>query len=161
MQAAGRRLNFRVQPKYLAAIMIGVIAIFLVGMSGSIAALSHMIFPAGSLAEGMARDFSPTSHLLLRLRLLHPITAILTSVFLIFLTGWLAKERENDKKVSRWSNILSILVLVQIAFGSATLLMLAPIIMQLGHLLLADMVWISYVLFSAGFLSSERQFENK
>ena len=47
-------------------------------------------------------DFSPTSHLLLRLRLLHPITAILTSVFLIFLTGWLAKERlqagiENHK----------------------------------------------------------------
>jgi len=33
--------------------------------------------------------------------------------------------------------------------------MLAPIIMQLGHLLFADAIWISYVLFAAGFLSSE------
>ena len=152
----GKRLNFRVEPKYLAALGIGIAAIFLVGISGSIAALSHMIFPAGTLAEGMVQDFSPTSHTLLRLRLLHPITAILTSVFLIFLTGWLVKEKGNHKCVSRWSNILSILILAQIAFGAATLLMRAPMVMQLGHLLLADLIWISYVLFSAEVLSSEQ-----
>ena len=156
--AGGRRMNFRVPPKYLAALTVGALAVFLVGITGSVAALSHMIFPSGTLAEGMIQDFSKTSHLLLRLRLLHPITAILTSVFLIFLTGWLAKESKDDKTVSRWSNILSLLVLAQIAFGSATLLMLAPIVMQLGHLLLADLIWISYVLFSAGFLSSERPY---
>src|SRR5258706_2147012 len=115
-----------------------------------------MIFPSGTIAEGLARDFSPTSNILLRLRLLHPITAILTSVFLIFLTGWLSKERGGDRKVSHWSNVLSVLVLIQIAFGSLTLLILAPIVLQLGHLLLADAIWISYVLFAAGFLSSER-----
>jgi hypothetical protein len=32
--------------------------------------------------------------------------------------------------------------------------------MQVGHLLFADLIWISYVLFSAGFLSSEKLFEN-
>ena len=154
--SGGRRPNFHSQPKYIVALAIGVLAVFLVGITGSIAALSHMIFPSGTLAEGMAKDFSPTSHLLLRLRLLHPITAILTSVFLIFLTGWLAKECEGNRTVARWSNILSILILVQIAFGSATLLMLAPIVMQLGHLLFADLIWISYVLFSAGFLSPEK-----
>jgi heme A synthase len=158
--AGGGRLNFHIPTKYLAALAVGVLAIFLVGITGSVAALSHMIFPSGTLTAGLAQDFSPTSHLLLRLRLLHPITAILTSVFLIFLTGWLAKERKDDKKVSRWSNILLFLVLAQIAFGSATLLMLAPIVMQLGHLFLADLIWISYVIFSAGFLSSETLFEN-
>ena len=152
--SGGRRLNFHIEPRYLVAIVIGTLTIFMVGISGSIAALSSMIFPAGTLAEGVMQDFSSTSHTLLRLRLLHPITAILTSVFLIFLTGWLAKECE-DKTVSRWSNILSILILVQIAFGSATLLTLAPIVMQLGHLLLADLIWISYVMFSAEFLSSQ------
>ena len=151
--SGSQALKFKVEKKYLLVILIGAAAIFLVGISGSIAALSHMIFPSGTLADGMAQDFSPTSHLLLRLRLLHPITAILTSVFLIFLTGWLAKERGNDPQVSRWSNVVSILVLVQIAFGSATLLMLAPIVMQLGHLLLADAIWISYVLVAASFLS--------
>ncbi|MEQ1605329.1 MAG: COX15/CtaA family protein [Pyrinomonadaceae bacterium] len=148
------KIRFTVETKYLAGLAAGVIAIFIVGVSGSIAALSSMIFPSGTLSESMAKDFSETSHILLRLRLLHPITAILTSVFVIFLTGWLAKERAGNKSASRWSNILSILILAQIAFGSATLLTLAPIVMQLGHLLFADLIWMSFVMFAASFLSS-------
>ena len=144
---------FQEQRKYKAAIAIGAAAIFLVGISGSIAALSGMIFPAGTIAQGVAMDFSPTSNILLRLRLLHPITAILVSVFLIFLTGWLARKTGNERSVARWSNILSILILCQIAFGAATLLTLAPIAMQLGHLFFADSIWISFVLMSANFLA--------
>ncbi len=153
--SGGKVANFRVERKYFAAIVIGASAIFVVGISGSIAALSHMLFPSGTLAEGIASDFSPTSNILLRLRLLHPITAILTSVFLIFLTGWMAKESGKQARVARWSNALSLLVLAQIAFGSATLLTLAPIIMQVGHLLFADLIWISYVLMAANFLSND------
>lgn len=149
------KLRFNVEAKYVAGLVFGVIAILIVGVSGSIAALSSMIFPSGTISEGIAKDFSETSHILLRLRLLHPITAILTSVFVIFLSGWLAKERSGNKKVARWSNILSILILAQIAFGSATLLMLAPIVMQLGHLLFADLIWMSFVMFGASFLSSD------
>ena len=152
--SGGKSLNLKSEPKYLAAITIGAAAIFVVGISGSIAALSHMLFPSGTLAEGVASDFSPTSNILLRLRLLHPITAILTSVFLIFLTGWLAKESGKQARVVRWSNALALLVLAQIAFGTATLLTLAPILMQVGHLLLADLIWISYVLMAANFLSN-------
>ncbi len=147
-------LKFHAESKYMAALAIGIAAILLVGITGSIAALSTMLFPSGTLTEGIVQDFSPTSNILLRLRLLHPITAILTSVFLIFLTGSLAKVCTGDRVVSRWSNTLSLLILAQIAFGSATLLTRAPIIMQLGHLLFADAIWISYVLFSARFLSS-------
>jgi cytochrome c oxidase assembly protein subunit 15 len=153
--SGGSRLRSDVPRKYVAAISLGAATVFIVGITGSIAALASMIFPSGTLAEGVAKDFSGTSNMLLRLRLLHPITAILTSVFLIFLTGWLSKESGNDKAVKRWSNVLSLLVLAQIAFGAATLLTLAPIVMQLGHLLLADLVWISYVLTAATFLSLE------
>src|SRR5205085_7773012 len=106
---------------------IGMVAIMNVGITGSIAALSTMLFPSGTLAEGLAADLSPTSHMLLRLRLLHPITAILTSVFLVFLTGWLARESGQDPRVKRWSNVIALLVLGQIAFGAATLLTLGPI----------------------------------
>ncbi len=144
--------------KYKVAIAVGIAAIFIVGITGSIAALAHMVFPAGTLAEGVARDFSPASNYLVRLRLLHPITAILTSVFLIFLTGWLAGQTGHEAGVKRWSNVLAILVLVQIAFGSATLLMLAPIVMQLGHLLLADLIWISYILLAANFAAAGPSF---
>jgi heme A synthase len=65
----------------------------------------------------------------------------------------LTKASGNLPGTSRWSNVLSLFVLGQIAFGSATLFMLAPIVMQVGHLLLADLIWISYVLLAANFLS--------
>lgn len=156
LASGGEPLNFNVDRKYLAAIAVGVAAVFVVGISGSIAALASMLFPSGTLAEGISQDFSATSHALLRLRLLHPITAILTSVFLIFLVGWIAKESGDEPHVKRWSNIVSLLVLAQVAFGAATLLTLAPIVMQLGHLFLADAIWISYVLTAANFLSARK-----
>ncbi|CAN5382799.1 hypothetical protein BH20ACI2_BH20ACI2_09560 [soil metagenome] len=153
--SGGKRLRWDVGKKFLVPIALAGLAVLIIGLSGSIAALANMIFPSGTLAEGLVKDFSSTSNVLLRLRLLHPITAILGGVFLIFLTGWMAKAAGNEKSVTKWSNILSILVLVQLAFGSATLFMLAPIVMQLGHLLLADAIWISLVLFTAAFLSTE------
>jgi len=151
--SGGETLHWPREKKHLIALVMGAIAVLLVGISGSIAALSQMIFPAQSLAEGIAKDFSATSNILLRLRLLHPITAIITSVFIFFLTGWMAKGWNKRSAVARWSNVVSVLILVQLAFGAATLLMLGPIIMQIGHLLIADSIWISYVLFAAAFLS--------
>ncbi|HMS42879.1 MAG TPA: COX15/CtaA family protein [Pyrinomonadaceae bacterium] len=154
--ASGNKiLSLKVSRKVFLLLGIGVFGILLVGMSGSLAALSNMLFPSQSLSEGIAKDFSASSHYLLRLRLSHPIVSILTSVYLIFLAGWLRKKSEKNPSVVRWSNILSVLILVQIAFGAATLLMLAPIVMQLGHLLLADLIWISFVLLTANFLQKD------
>lgn len=151
----GRPLEWERGKKFILPIALSIIAVLLIGLTGSIAALANMLFPSGTLAEGMAKDFSSASHMLLRLRLLHPITAILGSVFLIFLTGWMAKSADDNHKVMRWSNVLLVLILGQLAFGSLTLFMMAPIVMQLGHLLLADAIWISLVLFFAAFLSIE------
>ena len=151
--SGGTRSIFSGNRKVLLFLFLGAVFIFLVGISGSIAALSSMIFSSGTLTEEIARDFSATSHVLLRLRLLHPILAIFGSVYLIFLAGWLKAKTPGLPGVARWSNVLSILILVQIGFGALTLLTLAPIIMQLGHLFLADAVWISFVLMSANALS--------
>jgi heme A synthase len=135
-------------------ILIGLatLGIVLVSISGSLAALGNMLFPSETLVEGISKDFSEASNILLRLRLSHPILAILTGVFLIFLSGWMKKSSGDDPDVARWSGVLSIVVLVQIAFGAATLLTLGPIVMQVGHLFLADLLWISFVLLSANYL---------
>lgn len=150
----GRRLNFRIETKYLAIAAFGFFVIMAVGVSGSIAALASMLFPADSLGTGIEQDFSPTSNVLLRLRVLHPILSILSGVLLVFISGWFKRESADDNGVKRWSGILSMLIVVQLAFGAATLLTLAPIVMQLGHLFLADAIWISYVLTTANFLAS-------
>ena len=137
-------------------IAIALLGIFLVGMSGSLAALSSMLYPSSSLSEGIAKDFSQTSHIILRLRVFHPLLSIFTGVFLIFLAGWFRKQAPDVKRVVCWSNILSILVLIQFVSGAVTLLTLAPIVMQLTHLFLADAVWISFVLLVASYLGEER-----
>jgi heme A synthase len=59
------------------------------------------------------------------------------------------------------ASALIVLIGVQLAFGSLTLLTLAPIVMQLGHLLLADAVWIVFVLMAANVLAEETAFKNK
>lgn len=157
--SGGNKITFKANPKYLAALILGVVFILLIGISGSIAALSSMIFPSGTLSEGFAQDFSSTSHILLRLRLFHPVIAVFSSVYLILLAGWAKAKMPGSGSVARWSNVLSVLVLVQIAFGAMTLLTLAPIIMQLGHLLLADAVWISFVLMTANFLAEKEEID--
>ncbi|MGB7068748.1 MAG: COX15/CtaA family protein [Pyrinomonadaceae bacterium] len=130
-------------------IIIGVVTILLTGVSGSMAALTNMLFPSASIAEGIAKDLAPDSHILLRLRILHPIISIITAVYLFFLAGWFKSRFSENSELTRWASRLSTLVLIQAAFGAATLLLLAPIVMQLAHLGLADLVWISFVLMSA------------
>jgi len=151
-----RRLNVDGRTRMIALLAVGVAVLLLSGISGSVAALSSMLFPSDTLMEGVSKDFASSSDILLRLRVSHPLLAIFTSVYLIFLSGWVRKASDGDATVARWSNVLSVLVLIQLAFGAATFLTLGPIVMQVGHLLLADLVWISFVLMSANYLSSDQ-----
>jgi heme A synthase len=154
LASARRQFNFSRPTKIWVLIAIGLAAVLFVGITGSMAALSTMLFPSGSLAEGLARDFSPDSNYLLRLRISHPILSIISAVYLVFLSGWLRAWSNRDRAVGRWANILTGVVIAQIVFGAATLLTLAPIVLQLGHLLLADLVWISLILLISTFLTT-------
>jgi heme A synthase len=136
----GGRLSFRGRAAWLA--LAGVLLFVLVAMSGVIAALGDTLFPARSLAEGFRQDFSPAANIFLRLRLLHPMLAVVTG-------SWLAFYAVLYR---RWS-LLSLVVL-QVGAGAVNLVLLAPIWMQLVHLLLADLVWIALVLLCASTLQS-------
>jgi heme a synthase len=65
--------------KLLGAVVVTVC----VSITGVIAALGDTLFPASSLASGVQQDFSSASGMLLRLRLMHPVIAILGAVYLI------------------------------------------------------------------------------
>lgn len=153
--SGGRKFNFRVQPKILWLLMLAVLGILFVGLSGSIAALSSMLFPAATLTEGIAQDFSATSNILVRLRVSHPIFSISVGVYLIFLASWMKNKFAGITQINRWANVLSVLVVIQFASGAITLLTLAPIVMQIVHLFLADAVWISFILMSAEILAED------
>ena len=132
----------------LAPLLLILGGLLLVGVTGAVTALGDTLFPAGSLAEGMRQDTSPTAHILLRLRVLHPILAITVGTVLLVLSvrGTL---RETSPATSLVGRFAAGLVLTQVAAGVLNLLLLAPIWMQLVHLFLADLVWLSAVLLTA------------
>ena len=146
--SGGRRVRLRGQGANGWLLGVGIGAFLLLGASGAIAALGDTLFPARSLAEGIRQDFSPTAHLLLRLRILHPVIAIGVGLYLVAAAGIIARRRPT-RATRRLARAVTVLFLVQLAAGFLNLFLLAPVWMQLVHLLLADLVWIALVLLAA------------
>ncbi|MDX1662665.1 MAG: COX15/CtaA family protein [Candidatus Promineifilaceae bacterium] len=128
--------------------VIAMALILVVSAVGAVTALGDTLFPAGSLAEGVARDFSPTAHFLERLRVWHPLLAVLSSVYILAAAAFLAEQRP-EPHMRRFARFVQVMVVVQIVAGVVNLMLLAPVAMQLLHLLLADLLWIGLVLLSA------------
>ena len=127
-----------------------------VGKTGAVAALGDTLYPAVSLSAGFAADTSPTASLLLRLRILHPALALATAVALLFgLTALPVGPTDRRGQLARRS--VYVLTVVQVLFGFANIWMLAPVWMQLVHLLLADLLWIALVLTVASTLAANRR----
>jgi heme a synthase len=116
-----------------------------VGVTGAIAALGDTLFPAKSLAEGMAQDLAPSAHVLLRLRTLHPFVALGSAALLWLLSGRLAATREGDARTARSAAAVRAIVLAQVCLGMVNMLSLAPMGLQLAHLLLADVLLVAVV----------------
>lgn len=119
-------------------------SLLLVGISGAIAALGDTLFPASSLAAGFAADASPTAHVLLRLRVLHPVFALGGAGLALF-SASKAHELLASRDGKRAALVLGVAVSLQVAGGFLNLALLAPTWMQLVHLLLADVVWLAFV----------------
>jgi heme A synthase len=122
---------------------LGLASFALLGVSGVIAALGDTLFPARSLAEGFAQDFDPAASLFLRLRIWHPAIAAAVGLYLLFYA--LSAARAGGVPCRLAYTMLAIMGL-QMAAGGLNLLLLAPVWLQLVHLLLADLLWISMVL---------------
>jgi len=120
-------------------------AAVLIAVTGAVTALSDTLFPDTSLRAGMAADFSSASPMLLRLRVLHPAIAIAAGIFIAIAAARFWRE-------SRFANLVIALVILQTAAGGLNLVLLAPVWMQIVHLLFADLLWISLILFSASLL---------
>ena len=118
----------------------------LVGVSGAIAALGDTLFPVTSLREGWQADFSSASHLFIRLRIWHPFLATLGGMYTVAITLWISRRAPVSRD---FAMAVLTLVALQLTAGIVNLTLLAPIWMQMIHLLLADLLWISLVLFSA------------
>ncbi len=124
---------------------LGLGATLVVGVTGSLAALGDTLFPANSLREAFAQDFSSHASWLLRLRWVHPAMSVVAAAFvgLVLLEAW---RSPLHRKIGR---LLAALLLAQLVLGVADVLLLAPTWLQITHLLGADLLWIALVVLCA------------
>jgi heme A synthase len=135
--------------------MFAYLGVLALGITGAITALGDTLFPAESLAQGVSQDFSPQAHFLIRLRVWHPLIAITVAFYTLFLAGLVAMFRVTSR-IRRIAAYLALGFVLQLLAGLVNLVLLAPVWMQILHLLLADLVWIGLVLLgAANFAESE------
>jgi len=111
-------------------IAAALLSTIVVGVSGSLAALGDTLFPAATLAQAMAQDFSAHAPWLLRLRWVHPAAACVAAGFvvLLILAAWTGGRPAAGLLVAA-------LMALQFVLGVADVLLLAPVWMQIVHLL--------------------------
>jgi len=138
-----RRVSAAMASGSRAAAWCAVAFTILTGATGSVAALADTLFPSPSVRAGLAQDFAPGAPLLVHMRWMHPAAAVLAFVATIILCRYLSGPAK------RW---IAALLLLQIALGIADLFALAPVSLQVLHLLGADLFWITLVAVTSEFI---------
>jgi cytochrome c oxidase assembly protein subunit 15 len=140
--------RYQTKLTHLGASLPGLAATLIVCVLGSLAALSDTLYPAQTLSSALLQDFAPHTHWLIRLRILHPLSAMVAALFI----AWLAFSAVTftDRRAHRPLALTVVLLLgFQIALGLADVTLLAPVWMQVLHLLGADLLWIAMIVLTA------------
>jgi len=136
--------------------VVGLAGVLFIGITGAITALGDTLYPSTSLVEGLRQDFSGTGYILLRLRIWHPIIAVLVAFYIGFIALW-EWSSSSDLWVRKFSALLGGIFIFQLGAGLLNVFLLAPVWMQLIHLLLADLVWITLILLTASVLTQNEK----
>jgi heme A synthase len=131
---------------------IGLLAMLVLSAFGAITALGDTLFPPESLAEGLAQKFDPEAHFAVRLRIWHPVLAILTSAYLLAILFNVDGLRDTAQK-KWWATAVAAIIILQVIGGFINVLLLAPVWMQLFHLMASNALWIAILMWSFASLS--------
>jgi heme A synthase len=135
---------------------VGLVGALTIAVTGTIAALADTLFHPATLAQGFQWDFSETASPILRLRIIHPILAVVLGSYILVLAvhPLITLAPRAARQIGLY--VLA-LVLFQFCLGVANVLLLSPLWIQVAHLLIADLIWITLVLLSAAMLTAPRQ----
>jgi cytochrome c oxidase assembly protein subunit 15 len=149
----GEAIRWR-RGRRMLALVAGIVGMILLSMTGAVAALGDTLFPSSSLHAALSSDFASTAHVLIRLRVLHPVLAVVVATMLLG-AARLTARRGAGRHTIRLTTLLVGLVAIQVVIGVANLALLAPVWLQLVHLGLSDAVWITLVLLTASVMTRQ------
>ncbi|MCB8920793.1 MAG: COX15/CtaA family protein [Ardenticatenaceae bacterium] len=151
----GKALRWRNQGQVAWLLGIAFVGYLILSASGAMTALGDTVFPSETLTEGILADMNATSHFLVRLRIWHPVIAIVLGIYLV-LAGSMIYTQRPSAETQKYAQALKVIFGVQLAAGFVNVLLLAPVWMQMIHLLLANVVLITLVLLGMTALSHEQ-----
>jgi cytochrome c oxidase assembly protein subunit 15 len=126
-------------PRVSPLIVAGGLALVLISATGAVTALGDTLYApeAGSLGARLAEDQASGAHFLARLRVVHPVLAVLGAALVAH------AARRAGRPASR---TVVVLCVVQVAAGTLNVFLSAPGWLQIVHLALALALWIAFVL---------------
>jgi len=138
------------------AVVLGLLAagVLVVSVSGAVAALGDTLFPATSLGHALSQDLSPPSHVLLRLRVIHPVLAAIVAIALIAVAPRVEVGDAAAASALAPGARVALLASLQAGLGLLNVALLAPVWLQIVHLLVADLLWVAVVLLAASALAA-------
>lgn len=118
-----------------------VVGMFVLAVSGAVSALGHTLMP---VEDVVATAAMPNAHWLHRLQPLHPYLSLAVGMVLLLAAGLISHLRPGDR-VKKAMKIMVVAFGGQLAMGLANIQLGAPIWMQMVHLVLGDVVFISMI----------------
>jgi heme a synthase len=150
--SGGAAVRLRGQGPAGALLAVAVAGMMLLGASGAVTALGDTLYAGGAVAEGVRADQIDFVYVLVQLRVLHPAIALAVGFYLC-IAALLVQRLRPGATTRALAQALITLFLVQIGVGFLNVWLMAPVWMQLVHLLLADFVWMALVVFGLAALA--------
>jgi len=150
-------IRLRLHREIALAVVLSVVGVALLGVSGAITALGDTIFPG---KFGVQHSIS--EHILIRLRVWHPMIATSIGVMLMLFGQMIVQRRKDVPELKKWATAIIGIYAVQMLIGGASVLVSdpkagIPIVMQVIHLFAADTLWLAVLGMSFLALQSNKE----
>ena len=143
-----RPIQFRNQGVVGWLLGLGFFGTFLLGVSGAISAFGHQVRPD---VEGLSERLQTGAFWASKLAIAHPIGSASIGLFMFLMCGLIQHLRPDPFVKNACRTVIGLLAL-QMGVGLLNIFMSAPIFMQMIHLVLADLNWISLVVLATAAL---------
>jgi heme o synthase len=132
----------------------GFVGTMLLGVSGAISAFGHQVRPD---ITDLSERLKPAAFWASKLAVAHPIGSASIGLFLLLMSGMIQHLRP-DPFVKNAGKLVTALLVGQMCIGALNIVLKAPIPMQMIHLVMADLNWISIVVLAMAALGRGIEF---
>jgi heme A synthase len=158
--SGGKPVRLQGQGKFTWMLGSAMLATLLMGMAGAVTALGDTVLPASSLTPGSYSTLSAAGQLLVDMRAWHPLIAVAVGVYLL-IVAFTVRDSRPSPMTNKLTLTLVVLFGIEMGAGVLNIYLAVPIWMQLTHLLLANLAWITLILLSAVTLAAEHDDESR